>query len=97
MVNQKEEAALQNSESGLKLLSSIVPYSQYFSSIRDFEAEIVEHMRTSVIEYSGSIKLDGQIHRFSMDSKHNQKDEWYSANIWTFHATNYDVTRAGEL
>ena len=85
MVNQKEEAALQNSESDLKLPDSIVAYPQYFSSTRDFEAEIIEHMRANTIDYSGSIKLDGQIHRFSTDSKRNQKDEWYSANIWTFH------------
>ena len=89
MVNQREEAALQDSESGLKLSSSSVAYPQFFSSTRDFETEIIEHMRTNAIEYSGSIKLDGKIHRFSMDSKHNQKDEWYSANTWIFQGRSY--------
>ena len=95
MVNQKEEAALQNSESDLKLPDSIVAYPQYFSSTRDFEAEIIEHMRANTIDYSGSIKLDGQIHRFSTDSKRNQKDEWYSANTWTFHGKSYSSCSYG--
>jgi hypothetical protein len=55
VVNQREEAALQDRESGFKLSSSSIPYPQFFSSTRDFETEIIEHMRANAIEYSGSI------------------------------------------
>ena len=40
-------------------------------------AECIAHMHANGILFDGCLKTDGQLHRFSMDSKKGQPDEWY--------------------
>lgn len=40
-------------------------------------AECIAHMHVNGISFDGSLKADGELHRFSRDSKKNQPDEWY--------------------
>lgn len=40
-------------------------------------AECITQMHTNGISFDGSLKADGELHRFSRDSKKNQPDEWY--------------------
>ena len=42
-------------------------------------AECITNMHTNGISFDGCLKAEGQIHRFSSDSKKNKKDEWYIA------------------
>ncbi|MDB2613626.1 toprim domain-containing protein [Chlamydiales bacterium] len=44
---------------------------------RDYEGECIEHMHANGIFFDSSLKCDGKLHRFSMDAKKHQPDEWY--------------------
>lgn len=46
--------------------------------LADLERACLAHMQANGIILTGELKRDGQLHRFSMDSKKNQKDEWYA-------------------
>lgn len=39
--------------------------------------ECIAHMHANGISFDGSLKTDGELHRFSRDSRKNQPDEWY--------------------
>lgn len=39
--------------------------------------ECIAHMHANGILFDGCLKTDGELHRFSMDSKKRQPDEWY--------------------
>lgn len=43
----------------------------------DLLQECLSHMRSNGIPFDGPLKCDGEIHRFSIDAKKNQPDEWY--------------------
>lgn len=45
----------------------------------ELENKCLHHMAENGIPFKGSIQADGAIHRFSIDHKRNQKDEWYTA------------------
>ena len=57
-----------------RMLSLTSHESQYNS-----HPECLSHMAQNGIPFSGPIETDGKIHRFSVDRKKNQKDEWYNA------------------
>jgi putative DNA primase/helicase len=40
-------------------------------------ADCIAHMHANGILFDGYLKTDGELHRFSRDSKKNQPDEWY--------------------
>jgi len=46
-------------------------------SLIDLEQECLVHMRANGIPFEGPLKSDGKPHRFSIDAKQNQPDEWY--------------------
>jgi putative DNA primase/helicase len=46
-----------------------------------FEEECISHMKSNGLLLRGHLITDGEIHRFSSDSKQNQPDEWYRAFI----------------
>lgn len=48
-------------------------------NVRSLEQKCLLEMSKNGISCLESIKDDGEIHRFSMDSKKNKKDEWYIA------------------
>ncbi len=41
------------------------------------ELDCLSHMHANGISFDGPLKCDGKLHRFSMDAKKNQPDEWY--------------------
>jgi putative DNA primase/helicase len=43
----------------------------------DLLTECIAHMHTNGILFDGCLNTDGELHRFSRDSKKNQPDEWY--------------------
>jgi len=43
----------------------------------DLMTGCIAHMQANGIPYDGCLKADGELHRFSRDSKKNQPDEWY--------------------
>lgn len=43
----------------------------------DLLRNCIEHMASNGFPFAGSLECDGQLHRFSRDSKKNQPDEWY--------------------
>jgi phage/plasmid primase-like uncharacterized protein len=47
------------------------------ASHADLLRNCIEHMSSNGFPFDASLKCDGQLHRFSRDSKKNQPDEWY--------------------
>lgn len=43
----------------------------------DLTRECIAHMHRNGISFTARLKCDGELHRFSRDSKKNQPDEWY--------------------
>ena len=41
------------------------------------ELDCLSHMHANGISFDGPLICDGKLHRFSMDAKKNQPDEWY--------------------
>lgn len=44
-----------------------------------YESDCLLHMSRNCISFQGPFLCDGKIHRFSIDAKKNQLDEWYVA------------------
>lgn len=45
----------------------------------DLQRECLSHMTSNGIPFFGQLITDGEIHRFSIDKKLNEPDEWYKA------------------
>lgn len=43
----------------------------------NYTQDCLSHMRNNEISFDGPLICDGKLHRFSMDTKRNQPDEWY--------------------
>lgn len=54
-------------------------YNNSFKSIQELEMECLQQMQENGISFQGPLNTNGEIHRFSMDSKKRQPDEWYIA------------------
>ncbi len=54
-------------------------YNNSFKSIQELEKECLQQMQENGISFQGPLNTNGEIHRFSMDSKKRQPDEWYIA------------------
>lgn len=55
-----------------------------------------QEMQLNGIPLNGPFITDGEVHRFSMDHKHHQKDEWYIAHQGVSHRGNpYLITTYG--
>lgn len=54
-------------------------YKNTFKSFQELEIECLLHMKENGISFQGSLNTNGEIHRFSIDSKKRQPDEWYVA------------------
>lgn len=50
------------------------------SSSIDYKQNCLFHMCANGIPFDGTLKCDGELHRFSMDAKVNQPDEWYACH-----------------
>lgn len=62
----------------------------------DLQRECLAHMNANGLPFDGSLKCDGQIHRFSIDVKKNQPDEWYVCHDGFFAKNNpYLVCKYG--
>ena len=46
-----------------------------------YESNCLLHMNKNGIPFQGPLITDGAIHRFSIDTKRNQPDEWYVAHL----------------
>lgn len=53
---------------------------QVYKFQSDLQQECLAHMRANGIPFDGPLKCDEQIHRFSVDAKKNQPDEWYACH-----------------
>lgn len=49
-------------------------------SYHDYERQCLDQMSRNGITFSGPLLADSKFHRFSMDGKKNQPDEWYVAH-----------------
>ena len=60
--------------------------SKNTSSYADLENACLAHMASNGIHFPGPLQETepGQYHRFSVDSKKNQKDEFYACSKWEF-------------
>lgn len=60
--------------------------SKNTSSYADLENACLAHMASNGIHFPGPLQETepGQYHRFSADSKKNQKDEFYACSKWEF-------------
>lgn len=50
-----------------------------FKSLQELEMECLQQMQENGISFQGPLNANGEIHRFSIDSKKRQPDEWYIA------------------
>lgn len=48
-----------------------------FKSVQELEMECLQQMQENGISFQGPLNANGEIHRFSIDSKKRQPDEWY--------------------
>ena len=46
-----------------------------------YESNCLLHMNQNGFPFQGPLICDGAIHRFSIDAKRNQPDEWYVAHL----------------
>ncbi len=84
---QKTEAAREGAALSDNLSNYEPNTSKAFNSsqsIYDLELECRCFMKSKQIPFDGPLKIDGEIHRFSIDSKGSKKDEWYVAKYWLF-------------
>lgn len=51
-----------------------------FKSFQELEMECLLQMHENGISFQGPLNTNGEIHRFSVDSKKRQPDEWYVAH-----------------
>lgn len=56
---------------------------------QNFHDACLSHMASNGIPFCGQLIADGEIHRFSIDSKSNQKDEFYAFHAWEFQGRLY--------
>lgn len=55
-------------------------YKSTFKSFQELEMECLLQMQENGIPFQGPLNTNGEIHRFSIDSKKHQPDEWYVAH-----------------
>ncbi len=55
----------------------------------NLETACLSHMASNGIPFSGPLKMDGKIHRFSIDPKTNEPDEFYCSSMWQFKDCSY--------
>jgi putative DNA primase/helicase len=68
---------------------------QHFPERCDLESECLVHMKSNGILFSGPLKMNCGIQRFSIDKKKNQPDEWYVAQLWEYKNLLYLICHYG--
>ena len=78
---EEQQDRLYDNQNGMQAMISKKTHSsqQQTISFSDLETECLAHMSQNKIPFSDPLKTDGEFHRFSIDNKKNEPDEWYVA------------------